>query len=380
MSQPKVVDVDLYEEEPALIDELEEDPDNIRLEHNPETMDGLTRALEHAGRYDVAPRVWRTPEGKLRALAGSGRVTAAKHARKANRDLTEIPVIQVAPPASRRDKVLFQFAENALRDPLGPVDLGRGFKMLNAEGLTYDQILNELKERGILPRRRTKAWISQMIQLTELDANVQRMVNRGELGVWHALQLHAVPADQQLAVASRIVAEGKARTISGHEGVSGDLSAAGGPAEAMLQETRNFVTEKVAEISRRRRAARSKSQPEQRNGAVVARWALAPAAIPGGSAASAGALEKLPWFRTTATFEDRQLALEAVGGGHAPKQAVDLVLRAHKEEIAASPDLRELLVTLGSLKQQAGRAKGAASPALLEFARLRARAIADLLG
>jgi len=207
----EVINVDLYEEITAPIEDLEEDPDNIRLENNPQTVDGLSRALEHFGRFDVAPRVWRTPDGKLRALAGSGRVRAAKKARSRNRDLAEIPVIELEAPKNRRDKIFLQFAENGLRDVLGPIDYGRGFKMLHDEGLSYDQIVTELVRRGVLAKGRTKAWVSQMIQLTELQPDVQLMVNRGEVSVWHGLRLGHLPLDHQKSAAERIVREGLSR-------------------------------------------------------------------------------------------------------------------------------------------------------------------------
>ena len=58
----------------------------------------VTIAHEHFGRYDVAPRVWQTEDGKLRALAGSGRVRAAKKAKERNGGLSEVPVIVLEPP------------------------------------------------------------------------------------------------------------------------------------------------------------------------------------------------------------------------------------------------------------------------------------------
>lgn len=373
MSTPQVVNLDLYQEVTARIEDLEEDPDNIRLEHQPETVDGLTRALEHFGRFDVAPRVWRTEDGKLRALAGSGRVRAAKKARSRNKDLQEIPVIHLAPPSDRREKIFLQFAENGLRDVLGPIDYGRGFKMLHDEGLNYEQIVTELVSRGVLPKGRTKAWVSQMIQLTELQPEVQRMVNRGDVSVWHGLRLGRLSHEEQLAAAERIVRERLSRA---------DLQlllSEAQPAEAALTEAQALLQQKAEELStagERRRTGRSGR--EQRHGQVQTRWTLAPAAPPRAPRARVAGLQKLEWW-TNATAEERELAVEAVAGGHSPGAAVDLVQRAVEEAPGTVGPLRELLILLGRISDQAEELHSARSQAPAEFARLRLRAVMKLL-
>jgi hypothetical protein len=376
-NSPEPVDVQLYEEVPASIDELEEDPDNIRLENNPETVDGLSRALEYFGRYDVAPRVWRTEDGKLRALAGSGRIRAAKKARQRNRDLRQIPVIRTVPPKDRKEKIYLQFSENALRDALGPVDYGRGFQMLVEEGLTYDQILAELTRRGILSKSRTKPWITQMIQLIELDPTVQQLVNRGQLGVWQALQLRDLPGDQQRAVADQALRENLSRAD-----MRLAVASAGTPVEAILQETRDLVEVRAAEIASEPTPSRRRASfdPDRRHGQVSSGWAL-PAAAPRTAPprSKVAALERLEWYQGVGS-EERELALEAVSGGHSPATAADLVQRAVLEAPDASQPIRDLLVTLRQVHQHAEELERARASAPAEFARLRLRSALKLLG
>jgi ParB/Sulfiredoxin domain len=379
MAKPlRVVNVDLYTEVPVSIEDLEEDPDNIRLENQPDTVEGLSRALEHGGRFDVAPRVWRTADGKLRALAGSARVRAAKRARGRNRDLQKIPVVEVQAPESRLEKVLLQFSENALRDNLGPVDYGRGLKMLVEEGLTYDQILEELTSRGILPKSRSKAWISQMIQLTELDADVQLMVNRGEIGVWQALQLSQLPHEQQKVLAERIANESPSRPdlrIMVDHGLSGE------PSEAVLQETRDLLRERAEAMSNQSSGGgrRLVHDADRRHGRVVTSWTLlsaAPRTAPARSKITA--LQKSDWF-TSAAEEEQQLAIEAVAGGHSVAASIGLVQRAVAEAPAASQTMRDLLVLLRQVHQVADSLQQERDTAPAEFARLRLQSLLNIL-
>ncbi len=366
-----VTHVDLYEEIVADIDDLEEDPDNVRLENQPQTVEGLSRALEYFGRYDVAPRVWRTEDGKLRALAGSGRVRAAKKARLRNRDLHAIPVIRTAPPKDRADKIFQQFSENALRDPLGPVDFGRGFKMLADEGLSYTQILAELSQRGILPKSRTKAWVSQMIQLAELDPDVQVLVNRGTISIWQGLQLRQLPIDEQKPAAERVARDNMSRADV-------RLLVDGGSVEALHQETRDLIQEQAAALLAPTATSgrRSERDPERRNSAVERSWSLPPA-IPQSPLpkSKVAALERLQWYQTAASQEERELAVEAVSGGHSPAAAVELVRRAVEEASRTSQPLRDLLIALRQFQQQAADLTRERSTAPAEFARLRLAAL-----
>lgn len=370
-ASPEVTYVDLYEEVTVDIDQLEEDPDNVRLENNPETVEGLSRALEFFGRYDVAPRVWRTPDGKFRALAGSGRVRGAKKARQRNRDLHAIPVIEIAPPKDRREKIMQQFSENALRDPLGPVDYGRGFKMLAGEGLSYTQILNELRSRGILTQNRTKAWVSQMIQLTELDPKVQVMVNRGDIGVWQGLQLaQLAPADQRLA------AERAARENLSRADLRLMVEGSAAP-EVLLQETRDQIQERAAALAASSDKPSRKGEKERRNSAVVRDWTL-PSVHTAPSQSKLASLQKLDWYGE-AEPQERELALEAVAGGHSPSIAVQLVEQALTQASGASSAMRALLISLGQLQQQLDDLAFERSTAPAEFARLRLKSVLHAL-
>jgi hypothetical protein len=373
----EVIQIDLYEEVTARIEDLEEDPDNIRLENSPDTVAGLSRALEHFGRFDVAPRVWKTDDGKLRALAGSGRVRAAKKARSQNGDLQEIPVIRLAAPKDRKEKVFMQFSENALRDVLGPVDYGRGFKMLADEGLTYDEIVAELTSRGVLPKSRTKQWVSQMIQLTELHPDVQVMVNRSQVGVWQALQLSQLPTAGQKVAAQRIATQNLSRAD-----VRQLIASAAGqlPAEALLEETRDSLREAAVEREDARRSRSEGRDPSRRSGPVTSSWSLP--ALPSSELPlrpKLAALQRLEWYREKANAEQKALALEAVSGGHSPAIAAELVQRAAEEAPAASPALRELLVSLSQLHRSVDELQQEKGTAPAEFARLRLRSMLKVL-
>ncbi|HEX6511358.1 MAG TPA: hypothetical protein VF157_03600, partial [Chloroflexota bacterium] len=185
---------------------LEPDPDNIRLDYHSDVIDQLCQAVTEHGEFLQPPRVYRTAEGKLRSLNGSTRILSAL---KAHREggLTELTVIETSPPQNRAEKILYQLAENETRAQLGPIDRGRAFRMLRDEGLSYRQILNECERKGIIPRGRTKGWVSQLISLTELQADVQRMINRGEFSINHALLIRKLPLEKQLPVATRVAAD-----------------------------------------------------------------------------------------------------------------------------------------------------------------------------
>jgi len=326
------------------ITELEPDPDNIRLTYEGEIVDQLSRAVAEDGAFLQPPRVYRTPDGKLRSLNGNTRVVSALKAHGQGA-LQELTVVETSPPKDRAEKVFIQLAENEIRAQLGPVDRGRAFKMLREEGLSYREILAECERRGIIPPGRTKGWVSQLISLTELEPEVQRMANRGQFSVNHGLLLRKLPPGRQLPLARRIVEEDL--SLAAFEAlVEAEL---GGPRQESLEFLyrdldRALEDRAEALLGGRRRRSRQRSD---RNGKIETSWTL----IPKGELA---------------------LAQEAMEAGHSKEEAAALAAQAVEQACSTSEAVRQLLVALARA-ERSDLAAEAGGPAMAEYVRIRLR-------
>ncbi|MDE3077441.1 MAG: hypothetical protein KGJ86_18640, partial [Chloroflexota bacterium] len=201
-SPQQVVEVPLREDSVIDIKDLAPDPDNVRLDYDPEVVNNLKDALLRDGRFMDSPVVYQDENGAWRPLFGNTRAKGAQLAAKES-FIEQIPVIKVKAPESRRVKLFLQMEENEARRSLGPIDLGRAFRILNSEeGMTYDEILAECAGRGVFRRSYGKSWVSQLIGLNELDERVQRMINIGQLSTNHGQELRKVPKGMQLRLAT----------------------------------------------------------------------------------------------------------------------------------------------------------------------------------
>jgi hypothetical protein len=359
---------------------LEADPDNIRLDYAAEMLDQLCQAVVEDGEFLQPPRVYQTPEGKLRSLNGSTRVLSALKAHDQGA-LEQLTVVETNPPKNRTEKILFQLAENETRAQLGPVDRGRAFKMLRDEGLSYRDILAECERRGIIPAGRTKGWVSQLISLTELEPEVQRMVNHQEFSINHALLLRKLSPNRQLPLAQRIVAENI--SIAAFEAI---VAAETGSSEserleslygALSQTVQDRAQELFGGGGSKKRSSRRDA--DRRNGPVLTSWMLQSALSPASPRShELRALEAVDSM-ASANPQLRALAQEALAAGHSPKQAMELAVNAVQESQATSDAVRQLLFVLAKVEQSDGPL-ATGGPAMAEYVRMRLQSVLGLLG
>jgi ParB family chromosome partitioning protein len=137
----------------------------------------LVRPVE-AGRYEI--------------IAGERRWRAAQRA-----GLAEVPVLVKAVP----DQAALALAliENIQREDLNPLEEAQGLQRLIAEfGLTHEAAAKAVG--------RSRSAVTNLLRLNQLPKPVQEYLLGNELEMGHARALLALPAAQQAATASRVVA------------------------------------------------------------------------------------------------------------------------------------------------------------------------------
>ena len=132
--------------------------------------------------------------GRFEIIAGERRWRAAQRA-----GLTEIPALIRPVP----DQVALAQAliENIQREDLNPLEEAQGLERLIAEfGLTHDAAAKAVG--------RSRSAVTNLLRLRELAPPVQEYLMDGRLDMGHARALLGLAAGQQVAAASRVVAQG----------------------------------------------------------------------------------------------------------------------------------------------------------------------------
>ena len=150
------------------LDRLLEDPQNERKIFR--NMEGLIASVKAMG---VIEPITVTPEGDgFRILTGHRRARAARAA-----GVTEVEVIVREPETelARRRKSL---VSNVQREDVGPVEMAEALQSMLAEDPT-------VKTQADLARiiGKTETWVSEMLRVLTLPADVQQRVRTSELSV-----------------------------------------------------------------------------------------------------------------------------------------------------------------------------------------------------
>ena len=112
--------------------------------------------------------------------------------------LETIPAI--VRPMTERVAMAVTLVENIQRADLNALEEATALNRLVTEAhLTHEQVAGAVG--------RSRASISNLLRLLELDAEVQAMLREGSLTAGHARALHSLGAGEQLALARRVVAE-----------------------------------------------------------------------------------------------------------------------------------------------------------------------------
>ncbi|QHS10398.1 ParB/RepB/Spo0J family partition protein [Sinimarinibacterium sp. NLF-5-8] len=140
----------------------------------------------------VQPIVVRPIEGdRYEIVAGERRWRAAQIA-----GLKMIPVVVRA--LDERGAMAVGLVENIQRSDLNPLEEAEALRKLIEDcGLTHEKAAEAVG--------RSRAHVSNLLRLMELDAGVQPLLRDGRLSLGHAKVLLGVQGQQQLALARRVV-------------------------------------------------------------------------------------------------------------------------------------------------------------------------------
>jgi len=164
-----------------------------RIDMHPESLRELADSISEQG--VVQPIVVRSiGAGRYEIIAGERRWRAAQQA-----GLHEIPA--VIREADDRAAIAIALIENIQRENLNPLEEARALKRLIEEfEMTHEQAAQAVG--------RSRAAVSNLLRLLDLEGAVKEMVERGELEMGHARALLALDPASQVKAAREIVTRG----------------------------------------------------------------------------------------------------------------------------------------------------------------------------
>jgi ParB family chromosome partitioning protein len=164
-----------------------------RVDMHKESLDGLADSIREQG--VLQPIVVRhVSDGGYEILAGERRWRAAQLA-----GLHEIPAI--VRDVEDRAAIAIALIENIQRENLNPMEEARALERLIREfELTHEQAAEAVG--------RSRAAVSNLLRLLDLDDGVKLMVEQGELEMGHARALLSLAGRDQLEAARKVIARG----------------------------------------------------------------------------------------------------------------------------------------------------------------------------
>jgi len=173
-----------------------------RLDMHQESLQDLADSISAQG--VVQPIVVRAiTAGRYEIIAGERRWRAAQLA-----GLHEIPA--VVRDVEDREAIAIALIENIQRENLNPLEEARALERLIREfGLTH-----ELAAEAV---GRSRAAVSNLLRLLDLEEAVKALVEKGELEMGHARALLALGGKQQIEAARQVVSRGL--TVRATEGL-----------------------------------------------------------------------------------------------------------------------------------------------------------------
>jgi ParB family chromosome partitioning protein len=164
-----------------------------RVDMHQESLQDLADSISEQG--VVQPIVVRSvAEGRYEIIAGERRWRAAQLA-----GLHEIPA--VVREVGDRGAIAIALIENIQREDLNPLEEARALKRLIDEfEVTHEQAAKAVG--------RSRAAVSNLLRLLDLEDMVKGMVERGELEMGHARALLALAGARQVEAARQVIAKG----------------------------------------------------------------------------------------------------------------------------------------------------------------------------
>lgn len=175
------------------LDLLHPGPHQPRKRMAEEGLDELAQSIRAQGVIEpivVRPR----PAGGYEIIAGERRWRAAQRA-----ELATLPA--VVRNADDREAVALALIENIQREDLNPLEQSEGLRqLLDAHSLTHEQLAATVGK--------SRAAVTNLLRLLNLDASVRALLAEGALEMGHARALLALPAADQVRVARQVAARG----------------------------------------------------------------------------------------------------------------------------------------------------------------------------
>jgi ParB family chromosome partitioning protein len=173
-----------------------------RMDMHQESLQDLADSISEQG--VVQPIVVRpVGEGRYEIIAGERRWRAAQLA-----GLHDIPA--VVREVDDRGAIAIALIENIQRENLNPIEEARALKRLVDEfAVTHEEAAHAVG--------RSRAAVSNLLRLLDLEETVKEMVEHGELEMGHARALLALNGSRQIEAARQVVARGL--TVRATEGL-----------------------------------------------------------------------------------------------------------------------------------------------------------------
>ena len=155
---------------------IEPNPEQPRMEFNPESLQELATSISsHGLMQPVIVRKHPEKDGKYQLIAGERRWRASGIA-----GLKEVPVIVTS--ASNEEMLVLALIENLQRENLNPIDEAESFSQLqNRFNMTHEEI-----SRHVGKQRTT---ISNTLRLLDLPSTVLDLVRHGDISAGHGRAL-----------------------------------------------------------------------------------------------------------------------------------------------------------------------------------------------
>ncbi len=142
----------------------------------------------------LQPLLVREWQGKYQLIAGERRLRAAQLA-----GLRQVPARVIA--VNDEQALELTIIENLQREDLNPMEQARAFAQLsNRFHLSQEQIAEKTGK--------DRSSVANFLRLLKLDAEIQAMLESGSLSMGHARALASLPAERQIELARKAVAQG----------------------------------------------------------------------------------------------------------------------------------------------------------------------------
>ena len=175
------------------IDELRPNPYQPRKVFNDEALEELSNSIKEHGVFQ--PIIVKKSIKGYEIIAGERRVRASKMA-----GLTKIPAII----RNLDDEKMMEIAllENLQRENLSSIEEAEAYKtMIDRLGLTQDELSNKVGK--------SRSYITNLLGLLRLPAEVQKMIANNEISMGHARVLSKLEDDDKIIEMAHQIVENK---------------------------------------------------------------------------------------------------------------------------------------------------------------------------